>query len=363
MSVKIKKAILTGGGRATRLRPITSTINKHLIPLANKPMIYHAIEKVVEAGVEEIFINTNPGERVLKDHIGDGGHWGVKIHFFEQVGGPQGVAHVVKQAEQFIANDPFIFYLSDNIILGSLNELVDEYFKGGHDCVLALSEVAESRHFGVPVFDHQGNLSDVWEKPINPPNNFAVTGIYIYGPKVFFEAFQNIKKSDRGEYEISSIHSHLLKNNYKVGYKEITGWWRDTGQAHDLICANTLLINQIPKENYLKLGQVESGAKLEGLVHIGAGTNIKNNVKIVGPVIIGENCILDNCVILPATTINPGCVIKHATIEKSIILSNANIDADIHITESIIGESTVIKKKNEGLKYRVILGDQTLMEL
>ena len=114
--MRIKKAILTGGGHATRLRPITSLLNKHLIPLANKPMIFHAIEKVVEAGVEEIFINTNPGETELQKHVGDGGHWGIKITFFEQTGGPQGIPHVVKQAEKFIGDDPFLFFLSDNII-------------------------------------------------------------------------------------------------------------------------------------------------------------------------------------------------------------------------------------------------------
>src|SRR3989338_9200123 len=125
--MKIKKAILTGGGRATRLRPITSTINKHLIPLANKPMIFHAIQKVVEVGIEEIFINTNPGETDLPKIIGDGGHLGVKIKFFEQTGGPQGIAHVVKEAEKFIGNDPFLFYLSDNVVLGSLKWMFDDF--------------------------------------------------------------------------------------------------------------------------------------------------------------------------------------------------------------------------------------------
>ncbi|PIZ93528.1 MAG: glucose-1-phosphate thymidylyltransferase, partial [Candidatus Magasanikbacteria bacterium CG_4_10_14_0_2_um_filter_41_31] len=125
--MRIKKAILTGGGRATRLHPITTTINKHLLPLANKPMIFHAIEKAVEAGVTDIFININPGETELQKAIGDGGHWGINVTFFEQTGGPQGIAHVVNEAKKFIGDDPFMFYLSDNVLLGNLTDMFDEF--------------------------------------------------------------------------------------------------------------------------------------------------------------------------------------------------------------------------------------------
>lgn len=236
--MKIRKAILTGGGRATRLQPITTTINKHLLPLANKPMIFHAIDKAVEAGIKEIFINVNPGDTDLQKYIGDGGHWGIKIHFFEQTGGPQGIAHVVNEAKQFIGNDPFMFYLSDNILLGKLSELFDEFEQGNYHCMLALSEVADPERFGVPVFNEAKELIDVLEKPSQAPNNFAVTGIYLYGPDVFFHAFDNIEKSARGEYEISDIHSYFLKQGLRVGYKEITGWWKDTGKSEDLLLAN-----------------------------------------------------------------------------------------------------------------------------
>jgi len=359
----IKKAILTGGGRATRLRPVTATINKHLIPLANKPMIFHAIDKVVEAGIDEIFINTNPGETDLPKYIGDGTHWGIKIKYFEQEGGPQGVAHVVKQAEKFIGDDPFLFYLSDNIILGSIKDMVDEFGRGEHHCMLALSEVPNAQSFGVPIFDHEGRLIDVWEKPANPPNNLAVTGIYLYAPKVFFDAFSNIEKSARGEYEISSIHSHLLKSNHKVGYKEITGWWKDTGQAHDLILANKLLLDKMPDSDFKIQGQIEDGAAINGKVNIGAGTIVRRDVKIVGPAIIAENCLLENCVILPHTTLASGCSVKNAEISNSIILQGTTIDCPIKITESIIGEKVKITKQRTDECRRMILGEQTIIEI
>jgi glucose-1-phosphate thymidylyltransferase len=360
--MKIKKAILTGGGRATRLRPVTSTMNKHLIPLANKPMIFHAIEKVASIGVEEIFINTNPGETELQKHIGDGGHWGVKITFFEQEGGPQGIAHVVKQAQKFIGSDPFLFYLSDNVILGSLQEFIDEFSAGNYDCMLALSQVPDPERFGVPVLDAAGKLIDVVEKPKNPPNNFAVTGIYLYGPDVFFKAFDHITKSERGEYEISSIHSDFLKNNLKVGYKEITGWWKDTGKPEDLIIANRLLLAEVKPDEFIVSGMVESGAQLEGKVRIGAGTTVNAGTKIYGPVLIGENCTLADCIILPNTTIGAGSTVKKAQIQDSIILNKCRIDSPVRLKESIIGAGVTITEAVAG-EQKMLLGENTSIEL
>ncbi len=360
--MKIRKAILTGGGRATRLRPVTSTMNKHLIPLANKPMIFHAIEKAISAGIEEIFINTNPGETELQKYIGDGGHWGIKITFFEQEGGPQGVAHVVKQAEKFIGNDPFLFYLSDNVILGSLTDFVDEFVKNNYDCMLALSKVPDPERFGVPVLDENGKLLDVVEKPKDPPNDFAVTGIYLYGPGVFFKAFDNIKKSDRGEYEISSIHSYFLKNGFKVGYKEITGWWKDTGKPEDLISASHLLLKEITKEGFKIEGDVESGAKIEGNVRIGQGATVSKNVRITGPALIGENCTLEDCVIGSNTTIGAGSTVKKAEIQDSIILNKCTIDCDVKLSGSIIGAGVSLVKNHSGWQ-KMILGENTLIEI
>ncbi len=361
--MKIKKAILTGGGRGTRLHPVTTTINKHLIPLANKPMIFHAIEKVVSAGVEKIYINTNPGDTELEKYIGDGGHWGVDIYYFEQQGGPQGIAHVVNEARNFIGDDPFIFYLSDNILFGDITPMVKEFEDGDHDCMLALSKVKDPQRFGVPVFDKDGTLVDVHEKPENPLSDFAVTGIYIYGGKVFFDAFEKIKKSSRGEYEISDIHSHFLKNDKKVGYKEITGWWKDTGKPNDLLLANNLLLKHY-KEFDEHLTDAHKKAQITGDVKIGPGTIVKDNVNLIGPVIVAENCVLDNCTLGPNVTIGSGGIIKGVTIDHSIVLENSTIDCDITITESLIGKSVQLKKSQQKQEaHKMILGDKTVIEL
>ncbi len=366
--MKIRKAILTGGGRATRLHPVTTTINKHLLPLANKPMIFHAIEKAVNAGVEEIFINTNPGDTSLQDFIGDGGHWGISIKFFEQTGGPQGIAHVVNEAKEFIGSDPFMFYLSDNILFGDISGLFAEFENGNYDSMLALSEVKDPQRFGVPIFDENKNLVDVIEKPSNPPNNFAVTGIYLYGPDIFFDAFQNIEKSARGEYEISSIHSYLLKQGSKVGYKEITGWWKDTGKVEDLITANNLLLEKMDNRHFDNDGDNNTkndSPDISGNVKIGIGSQVGDNVKINGPVMIGENCILENCQIGPNVTIGQGTEVYNTTLEDSIILDNAYIDCEIKIHDSLIGKGVKLKKKKDDEKsgHRMVVGDKTIIEM
>ena len=362
--MKIRKAILTGGGHATRLRPITATINKHLLPLANKPMIFHAIEKVVEAGVKEIFINTNPGETSLQERIGDGGHWGINITYFEQTGGPQGIAHVVNEAKKFIGNDPFIFYLSDNILLAGVKDLVEEFESNNYDCMLTVSKVKDPERFGVPVFDDNGKLIDAIEKPTKAPNDFAITGIYLYGANVFFEAFENIKKSDRGEYEISSIHSLLLKQGKKVGYKEITGWWRDTGKPDDLLLANKLLLDAMGEENFF-ISHSGNNPKITGNVHVGIGTQIREGVEIVGPVMIAENCVLENCKIGPYVTLGTSGEFRGVKISNSIILEDTEIICDAQITNSLIGKKVIIGDDKERTKdgHEVILGDGSVTRL
>lgn len=361
--MRIRKAILTGGGRATRLQPITTTINKHLLPLANKPMIFHAIEKAVGAGVTEIFINTNPGETELQKAIGDGGHWGITITFFEQTGGPQGIAHAVNEAEKFIGREPFMFYLSDNVLLGDLSGMFDEFHTGQYDCMLAFSTVPDPERFGMPVFNEHKELIDVIEKPTNPTNNFAVTGIYLYGPDVFFDAFDHIEKSPRGEYEISSIHSHFLKQGKKVGYKEITGWWKDTGKVDDLLIANQLLLDKTEKDYFVYSPEVVQNAVISGDVHIGNGVHIGKNVILKGPVIIAENVLLENCVVGPYVTIGSGSEIRDARIDDSIILDNTTIVADMHISHSIIGKHVRLTKKNTEGGKSMIIGDKTNVEL
>lgn len=357
----ITKAILTGGGRATRLRPITNTLNKHLIPLANEPMIFYALKKVAEAGITDVFINVHPDETELQKAIGDGSKFNLKVTYFVQ-DKPQGIAQVVNCAKDFIGSDPFMFYLSDNIILGSLRPMLEEFAAKQYDCMLAFSRVPDPERFGIPYFDDKGKLIDVVEKPKNPPNNLAVTGIYVYGPNIFFDAFTQITPSGRGEYEISDIHSKFLKAGKNVGYKEITGWWKDTGKPEDLLLANKLLLAERSIEACQNLG--EGSPVSEGKVHIGKGTKIGKGVFLLGPVMIGENCVLEGCALGPNVSVGDNCTITdHPILDNTIVLPRTVIDGPIHLTNSIIGENAKVRRKNPAANYSVILGDHTSLNI
>lgn len=359
--LKTTKAILTGGGRATRLRPVTNTMNKHLIPLANQPMIFYAIERAVDAGIEEIFINLNPDETRLPEFVGDGGHWGVKITYYVQTGGPQGVAHIAKCAEKFIGDDPFLFYLSDNIVVDSLKPFFNNFWAERNDCRLLLTRVPDPERSGVARFDERGKLVEIIEKPPQPPTNLIMTGIMLYGPKVFFEAYQHLAKSARGEYEISGINTYLLENGYCVGHQEI-GWWKDTGLPKDLLVANQALLGRKIPAEFKREGTVAPGAFLTGAVQMGAGTTVSDSVTIEGPVIIGENCTLDRCRLGPDVTMGSGCTVREATVSNSIVLNNTTITAPVTIADSIIGERSRLKaRKTEAC--RLLAGDYTVLEL
>ncbi|MFH1099100.1 MAG: sugar phosphate nucleotidyltransferase, partial [Candidatus Uhrbacteria bacterium] len=204
----IERALITAGGRATRLRPITHTMNKHLIPLANRPMIFYAIDRVVEVGIKEIAINVNLGETEIQKFVGDGSRWGVRVQYIEQVGGPLGLAHIIRNAEPIIGRAPFLFLLGDNLILGGLQQIIDQFNRDELDICLAFVHVEDPRRFGVPEF-RDGKLVRIVEKPTNPPSNFAQTGIYVYSPAIF-DAVSAIQPSARGEYEISDANTYLI---------------------------------------------------------------------------------------------------------------------------------------------------------
>lgn len=359
------KAIIAAGGRGTRIRPITWTRNKHLIPLANKPMIVHAIEKVKTAGITDVLININEGERELEDALGDGSKYDVKLTYVEQKGGALGVAHIPKNAEEYLRGESFLFYLGDNIILGDLDRFVKKYDEEKLDCMLAFSRVKDPQRFGVPKFAEDGSLDSILEKPENPPSDYAVTGIYIYNDH-FFDAFSGIEPSDRGEFEISDINTWFLKNDKKVGWDEITGWWKDTGKPIDLLEGNALIMDEMRREHFGQKGDVHNDARLQGNVQIGAGTIISENVLIRGPVVIGENCQINSAYIGPYTSIGDNVIINGAEIEHSIVFSESIISTPERIVDSMIGHKAQVVSRGETAPpsgHQLIIGDNSLVEL
>ena len=359
------KALLTAGGRATRLRPVTHTINKHLIPLANKPMIFHAIEKIAEAGITEIGININEGEQELQRVIGDGRQWGVSITYIEQRGGARGLAHIIKNAKDTgFLNGPFLMYLGDNIVLGSIRRFVERFQNERLNCMLALSRVKDPERFGVPEIDVHGRIVRVVEKPLIPMSPYAITGIYLYDHHAL-EAVEMIQPSARGEMEITSVHQYYLDRGLNVGYEEISGWGKDTGKPEDLLEGNLLILNDMPASAFRIETRVPDITRLQGKVSIGLGTRIEGNVLIRGPVVIGKNCQIVNSYIGPYTAIGDNTTVANTELEHSIVLEGASITCGTRVVDSIIGAHATLVPANQSLPlgHKMVIGDNTYIEM
>ncbi|UCE08551.1 MAG: glucose-1-phosphate thymidylyltransferase [bacterium] len=352
------KALITSGGKGTRLRPLTHTQNKHLIPIANKPILHYAIETVIEAGISAIGIVTNADSTEVQDAIGDGNRWGVNITYIPQEA-PLGLAHVVKISEHFIGKEPFIFYLGDNMVVGGVKRFVEEFEQDHVNCYLTLSKVKDPERFGVPEIK-SNRIVSIEEKPKVPKSEFAVAGIYIYDQYIF-EAVNNIAPGKRGELEISDAHQYLIDNGYQIGYSEITGWWKDTGKPIDLLEANRLVLEHLkPKIE----GKVDKKSYTTGNVIIEKGAIVKNS-HIRGPVIIGSNTTIENSYVGPFTSIHNDCHIQNSEIEFSIVLNNCQIlDIGVRIESSLLGSDVqLMKVASKPSTHRFIIGDQSRVEL
>jgi glucose-1-phosphate thymidylyltransferase len=352
------KALIASGGRGTRLRPLTHTHNKHLIPIANKPILYYAIEAAVEAGIRQIGIVHNHDSHEVPEAIGNGKRWGVKISYIPQKA-PLGLAHVVKISEKFIGKDDFIFYLGDNMVVGGVRRFIDAFEASKSDCFLTLARVKDPERFGVPEIKN-GKIIRIQEKPKHPKSQFAVAGIYLYNRHIF-EAVKNIRPSRRGELEISDAHQYLIDKGYTVGYSEITGWWKDTGKPTDLLEANRLVLDNIEPRSE---GKIDASSTVAGKVTIGRGTAIINSV-VRGPVIIGSGCIIENSYIGPFTSIGDGNTVRNSEVEYSIVLTGCKIlNVGIRIEGSLLGnDAEIVEASGKPHVHRFMIGDQSRIEV
>ncbi|TAL19515.1 glucose-1-phosphate thymidylyltransferase [Patescibacteria group bacterium] len=355
------KALIAAGGHATRLRPITATTNKHLIPLAGRPMIFYALDKVTEAGIKDIAINVNPGDRSVERAVGDGSRWGARVAYIEQLGGPLGLAHIVKTARPFLGEEPFVFYLGDNIVLGSIRRFVEKFQSGGHNALLALAKVPDPERFGVPEI-RDGKIVRVDEKPVHPKSDFAVTGIYFYDSDIF-KAVDAVRPSARGEYEISDAHTWLIEHGYSVGYEEITGWWKDTGKPEDLLLGNRLLLDEALASGAANRGRVHESATLVGKIRVGRGTVIGEKTTIHGPVWIGEDCVLENASIGPYTSLGNRVTIKKTELAGSIVFDDARLEAGGRVAGSLIGYGAQVVGDAGASEHKMIIGDNSVVEI
>jgi glucose-1-phosphate thymidylyltransferase len=352
------KALIASGGRGTRLRPITHTRNKHLIPIANKPILHYAIEAAVGAGIRDIAIVVNADSDEVPKAVGDGSRWNARITYIPQET-PGGLAQVVALAERYVGGDRFIFYLGDNMVVGGVKRFVDEFERSGCNCFLTLARVNDPERFGVPEI-RDGRIVGVEEKPKHPKSSYAVAGIYLYDSSIF-EAVKAIRPSARGELEISDAHQYLIEKGKKVGYAEITGWWKDTGKPADLLEANRLVLDSIEREI---LGDVDPASMIAGKVRVGKGARVTNSV-VRGPAVIGEGCVIEDAFIGPYTSVGDQTVIRKSEVEYSIILRECRVlDVGIRLESSILGNDVeVVEGTGKPRVHRFMIGDQSRVEV
>jgi len=355
------KGVILHGGFGTKLRPLTHTGPKQLIPVANKPISQYVLEDLKNSGITKIAIVLgNVYQEKVKEHYEDGQKFGVSIQYIQQ-DEPKGIAHAVSLCKEYVKNEPFIVYLGDNLIKGGISTFAKKFGSSKDDAMVLLCQVKNPQRFGVAKIDKNGKLVQLIEKPKEPPSNYALTGIYFFKPPIF-EMIKRLKPSWRGELEITDAIQLLLENGYNVSYQIVQGWWKDTGTPEDILEANRLVLDELkPKIK----GKIENECSVQGRVAIGKNSLIKENALIRGPVIIGENTTIEaNVYIGPYTSIGNNCAIKKGEIENSIIMDNCAININERITDSIIAPgSEITTSKNTPRGKRFILGEKTYIEL
>jgi glucose-1-phosphate thymidylyltransferase len=357
------KGLILAGGHGTRLRPITNTTQKQLIPIANKPILYYIIEDLVSSGIWEIGIVVGPNKEQIIEKVGDGKRWGCKIHYIIQ-DEPRGLAHAILISKEFLGEEEFIMYLGDNMIKGGIKEFVEEFRQGDYSLSLMLTEVPNPEDYGIALVDEQKKvIKKLLEKPKNPPTNLSIVGIYGFRKEIF-EAIKHIKPSWRNELEVTDAMQWLIKNGYTAGFKKVIGWWKDTGNSESLLSANQLVL-----DNYIHL---EDGVKenlinpnIQGRIRIGKGCKISKKAVIRGPAVIGDNCFIGPSVFIgPYTSVGNGVKLVEGEVENSIIMDNSLIRTKERLINSIFGVGSVLETKNRiPHGNRIIIGDGSRIEL
>jgi len=351
------KALILTGGRGTRLRPLTYTMPKHLIPVANKPILFYGLEQIQEAGITDIGIIISPDTgSAIEEAVGDGSGWGVKITYIVQ-NEPLGLAHAVKTGQDFLGDSPFLLFLGDNLIQGGVKDFVRQF---NSDALILLKEVPDPRALGVAELDASGKVLRLVEKPKEPKSNLAVTGIYLFTREIH-TAIAGLKPSWRGEYEITDAIQKLLDMGKDVRSHILEGWWLDTGDKDDLLEANRIVLDEFLERNLN--GEVDSRSRIVGRVEVKPGAIIKNSL-VKGPVSIAEGCQVRNSFIGSFTSIGAGTVIEDSSVEYSIILDNCRIWKIKRLAESVIGRNTkVVKREQSPGTTAIFVGDDAVVEL
>ena len=372
------KALVLAGGRGTRLRPITHTRAKQLVPVANKPVLFFGLESIAAAGIKEVgIIVSDPREMLQPDHrtgelvtvlvnsqaeiraaVGDGSRFGLKVTYIQQEA-PLGLAHAVKIAEDFMAGDSFVMYLGDNLIKDGITHFVREFDAEKPDAQILLAKVARPWEFGVAELEGE-RVVRLEEKPKAPKSDLALVGVYLFTSSIF-DAVRAIQPSPRGELEITHAIQHLISTRKNVRSHVIHGWWKDTGRVEDLLEANRIVLADLQTRID---GTVDSATVIEGAVVIGAGTVVERS-HLRGPLVIGANAVIRDAYVGPFTALADGVQLSMCEIEHSIVLDDSRIhDIGRRIESSLIGRDVVVTStETRPAAHRLMLGDSSRVEL
>jgi len=359
------KGLILAGGAGTRLRPITHTSAKQLVPVANKPILFYGIEEMARAGIREIGIIVGDTRAEIMAAVGDGSQWGVAVTYLPQ-DAPLGLAHCVLIAREFLGDDDFVMYLGDNLLQQGLGEFVERFEAvRAHEgdtapCAqILLAHVDDPRQFGVAEIDGAGDVVRLVEKPADPPSDLALVGVYLFDTRIH-EAVRAIAPSPRGELEITDAIQWLLDNGFRVRKEILEGWWLDTGKKDPLLESNRLLLEGIDARID---GSVDDASNIEGRVVIEAGARVVNS-RIRGPVIVGAGTFVEHSYIGPFTSVANDCTIVDSELDHSVVLERSTITGIARITDSLIGRDVEVGRTGTRPRaLRLMLGDHSSLDL
>jgi glucose-1-phosphate thymidylyltransferase len=353
------KALVLCGGRGTRLRPATYTIAKHLLPVANKPILFYVLEQIRDAGITDTGIVVSPETAdEIKGAVGDGSRWESHITYINQAE-PLGLAHAVKTARGFLGDAHFLLFLGDDLIEGGVGDFARRFQTDAPEALIMLKEVADPRAFGVAELDPSGRVLRLVEKPKEPKSNLALVGAYLFTPEIH-RAIDEIKPSARGELEITDAIQKLLETGRQVRCYILEGWWLDTGSKNDLLAANRIVLERLP-ERVIR-GSLDSSSQAVGQVSIGPGTEVLSST-IRGPASVAGNCQIKNSVVGPFASIGTGTVIEDSSVENSIIMEKCRLKGVKGLANSLIGRGAAVVKGKDEPAVSLFVGDDARIEL
>ena len=348
------KGLILSGGKGTRLRPLTYTRAKQLVPVANKPVLFYGVEAIVAAGIREIGVVVGDTREEIENALGDGSRFGARITYIEQ-DAPRGLAHAVLISESFLRGEPFVMYLGDNLIADGISGLVDEYRRIGCNSQILLARVPNPEQFGVAELDG-ARVVRLTEKPPEPKSDLALVGVYMFDDTIW-EAVKGIRPSARQELEITDAIQWLIDHGKTVHPHVVSGWWKDTGKIEDMLEANRIMLDTFVPSGF---EGIDSGCRVEGKVVIEGGAKLVRSV-IRGPAIIGPRAEIRDAFVGPYTAIGPDCVIERCEIENSIVLQGSRIERiPVRIADSLIGTNVRIHPGAERPRvHRFLIGDNS----